>query len=302
MNIIYMGTPDFAVPALRRLIESAHEVSLVVTQPDKPAGRRQVLTPPPVKELAAANSIEVFQPASLKTPEAFDVISALAPELIVVAAYGKILPKAILEIPKYGCINLHGSILPKYRGSAPIQWAVINGESETGITAMQMDEGIDTGDILLMEKTKIGENETAHELFDRLADMCPGVLAKTLELLEAGELRRTPQDNASATYAPLLRKEMSFIDWNLSSLEIHNKIRGLYSWPIAMCEVTGKRIKLLNSIKTDRREERKDSVFFAEKEGLFAVCGDGGVLFLPEVQPEGGKRMSSSDFVRGHFK
>jgi len=300
MRLIYMGTPDFAVPALEWLIKSAHDVSLVVTQPDKPAGRRQVLTPPPVKKLALDHSIEVYQPGSLKTGEAYERLSALNPDIIIVAAYGKILPRAILDIPKYGCVNLHGSILPKYRGAAPIQWAVINGEAETGITTMLMNEGIDAGDILLCEKTPIGENETAGELFDRLAAMCPGILAETLEKIEGGTIVRVRQNDAEATYAPPLGKEMSLIDWSFTANSIHNKIRGLAPWPVAVADIGPKRVKLFSSIKTGRIKTDGGPVFFAEEEGLFAVCGDGGVLFLPEVQPEGGKRMSSADFLRGN--
>jgi methionyl-tRNA formyltransferase len=295
-----MGTPDFAVGSLQALFDDPrHEVPLVVTQQDKPVGRRQILTPPPVKQLALAHGAEVYQPATLKTPEAFERLSALRPDVMVVAAYGKILPKSILDIPRYGCVNLHGSILPRYRGAAPIQWTVINGEKETGVTTMLMNEGIDTGDILLVKTTPVGEDETSGELFDRLAALCPDLLMETLERLEEGSVVPQKQNDADATYAPSLSRELSWIDWNLPAETIHNRIRGLAPWPLALTEVAGKRLKLFSSRKTDEKPQG-NGTFFAKKEGLFAVCGDGRVLFLPEVQAEGAKRMTSAEFLRGN--
>ena len=220
-SVVFMGSPDFAVASLEALIASPdYDVKLVVSQTDKPQGRKQILTPPPVKQLALQHNVEVYQPASLKNPEAYEKIAALQPDFIVVAAYGKILPQSILDIPKYGCVNLHGSLLPKYRGAAPIQWCVINGEKTTGVTTMLMDAGLDTGDILLTAETAIDENETAGELFDRLAQMCPPLLMKTLEGLAAGTISPKKQNDADATYVGVLNKELAVIDWNRSAAEI----------------------------------------------------------------------------------
>ncbi len=297
-----MGTPDFALSSFRRLLEDGHEVVLAVTQSDKPVGRKQLMTAPPVKLLALENGIEVFQPKTLRNAEAIDKISSYKPDMIVVAAYGKILPKEILDLPRYGCVNLHGSVLPKYRGAAPIQHAVLNGERETGITTMMMNEGLDTGDILLCEKTEIGENETAGELFERLSAMCPNILSRTIEKILDGSITRTVQNEAEATLAPMLSKDMSLIDWNRSAEEIHNKIRGLSPWPLAVSEAFGKKIKIYKSSHTDKAAKPTHDAFFFDKTGLYAVCGDGKTLFLEEVQSEGGKRMNSAEFVRGISK
>lgn len=300
MKVIFMGTPDFALSSLQALLDShEHEVLWVVTQPDKPVGRKQLLTAPPVKELALRHGVEVFQPQSMRTAEVYERLSALEPDIVVVAAYGKILPKNILDIPRYGCVNMHGSILPKYRGAAPIQWAVINGEAETGVTTMQMDEGLDTGDILLTSTVEIDEDETAGELFDRLAALCPELLLRTLKKIEDGSILPIKQDEAKSSHAPMLSRDMSWIDWNLSAGEIHNKIRGLSPWPLAQTEIAGRRAKLFSSKKVDI-SPHWEGVFFGDKEGLFAACGDGKVLYLPEVQAEGARRMSSADFLRGN--
>ena len=208
MRIVFMGTPDFAVPCLQALLDAGHEVCGVFTQPDKPKGRGYALAPPPVKELALERGIPVYQPATLRTPEAAALVASLSPEVIVVVAYGKLLPKEILQLPPHGCINVHASLLPKYRGAAPIQWAVINGDEVTGVATMQMDEGLDTGDILLVEETKIGENETSGELFDRLRELGAQVLVETLRQLEAGTLKRRPQGNEGASYASMLSREL----------------------------------------------------------------------------------------------
>ena len=242
MNIIYMGTPDFAVPALKKLYESKHTVQAVFTQPDKPKGRKMVLTPPDVKVCAQELNIPVYQPTTFKSEEPLEIIKKYNPDVIVVAAYGKILPKAVLESAKYGCINIHGSLLPKYRGAAPIQQSVLNGDKVTGVTAMQMAEGLDTGDILTVIETKIGENETSGELFDRLSILGGELIIKTLEMLENGEIKPVKQDESKATHTSKIDKSFCPIDFTKSAYEVHNKVRGLNPWPIATAELNGKKL------------------------------------------------------------
>ncbi len=300
MNIVFMGTPDFAVPALRALIDSKHSVSAVFTQPDKPKGRGHKLTPPPVKLLAEENKIAVYQPNSLKkdADEYIKLIKDINPDIIVVAAYGKILPKEVLEIPRLGCVNIHGSLLPKYRGAAPIQWAVLNGDEETGITTMLMDEGIDTGDILLAEKTAIGENETSSELFERLSLMGAELLLKTIDALQSGEITPKKQDNTQATYAQMLSKDLSRIDFNSPVNKVHKKICGLSDWPCAVTELNGKRLKVYRSeIVSDTKPDAVPGEIINEN-NLTVACIDGCVR-LVEVQAEGSKRMSAEDYLRG---
>lgn len=299
MRIVYMGTPDFALNCLQRLVDLGHEVVGVFCRADKPQGRKMLLTPPPVKELALRLSIPVFQPTTLRDGEALKVLKELDPELIVVVAYGRILPKEILDFPKYGCINVHGSLLPLLRGSAPIQRAVINGFKETGVTSMQMNEGIDTGDMLCTLKTEIGENETSEELWDRLAALSAEVLTETLEKLQNGSLEPEKQDDSEATYAPMLSKADSPVDWNESAQSVHNKIRGLYSWPCADTVIEGKRIKLLSSRTVTGSYKKAGEI--AESEGrLIIACGDGGAVEILTLQAEGKKAMSAADYLRGN--
>ena len=245
MRIVFMGTPDFAVPCLQRLYDLGNDVCAVFCQPDKPQGRKMILTAPPVKEKAQELDIPVYQPVTLKTDESFELLKELAPELIVVVAYGKILPQRVLDLPQFGCINIHASLLPVLRGAAPIQWAVINGLEKTGVTSMRMNAGLDTGDILLTSEVKIGENETSEELWNRLSLLSPDVLEKTLEELSAGSLNPVKQDDSESTYAPLLSKEISTVDWNTDCDSVHNKLRGLYSWPCAVTFINGRKIKLM---------------------------------------------------------
>ncbi len=234
MNIVFMGTPDFAVPCLEKLIKSENcNVLAVFTQPDKKVGRKQLLTPPPVKVLAVQHNIPVYQPVTLKNEDAFETIRKLNPDLMVVVAYGKILPKRILDYPKFGCINVHASLLPKYRGAAPIQWAVLNGDKKTGVCVQQMDIGIDTGDILFTEETDIGINETSEELFERLSVIGADALIKTIDLIIKGQTNPVPQPAGDFGYASMIDKSMSNIDWSKSAFEVHNQIRGLQSWPCA---------------------------------------------------------------------
>ena len=300
-TVIFMGSPDFAVKALEALIESPdYDVKLVVSQTDKPQGRKQIMTPPPVKQVALQYGIEVFQPKSLRTQEAYDKLFALQPDFIVVSAYGKILPPDILAIPKYGCVNLHGSLLPKYRGAAPIQWSVINGDKKTGVTSMLMDAGLDTGDILLTSETEIGENETAGELFDRLAELCPALLLKTLKGLRNHEIVPVKQDEAAATYVSVLDKEMAVLDWNEPASSIHNKIRGLNPWPVAKTLFNGKILKIYSGAITNLRKNDLSGTLYAVDGRLFAVCGENTVYEICELQLEGSKRMGAADFLRGH--
>lgn len=300
MNIIFMGTPDFAIPALRTLIESEHSVSAVFTQPDKPKGRGHKLTPPPVKVLAEQNGISVYQPESLKknADEYISIINDIKPDIIVVAAYGKILPKEVLDIPTFGCVNIHGSLLPKYRGAAPIQWAVLNGDKETGITTMLMNEGLDTGDILMTEKTKIGENETASELFERLSLMGAELMLKTIDNLQKEKISPKKQDNSKATYAQMLSKDLSNIDFNRPVYEVHKKICGLSDWPCAVTSINGKRLKIYRSeIVSNTKPDAEPGEIINEKDFTVA-CIDGSIRFV-EVQAEGSKRMKSEDYLRG---
>lgn len=300
-SVVFMGTPDFAVNALEALIASdEYDVKLVVSQTDKPQGRKQILTAPPVKQVALQNNIEVYQPKSLKTDEAFEKISSLSPDFIVVSAYGKILPKNILDIPKYGCVNLHGSLLPKYRGAAPIQWSVINGDKITGVTTMLMDEGLDTGDILLSATKEIAENETAGEVFDALARMCPELLMKTLKALREASIVPVKQNDSEATYVSVLSKDMAKINWNENAQTIHNLIRGLNPWPVARTVFKGKILKIYSSHVCDKHVCGEVGSVFTDKDGIYVVCADSTLLSLDEVQAEGAKRMTSSEFLRGH--
>ncbi|NMP36614.1 MAG: methionyl-tRNA formyltransferase [Clostridiales bacterium] len=299
MRIVYMGTPEFAVPCLSRLVEDSHEVAGVFTQPDKPRGRKAILTPPEVKVRALELGIPVFQPRTLRDTESYELLKSLNPELVVVVAYGKILPPEILELPKYGCINIHASLLPKYRGAAPIQWSVINGESETGVTSMYMDIGIDTGDMLLSQSVKIGENETAGELHDRLSALGAQVLSDTLRELENGTLEPKKQDSSLSTHAPILDKSLSEIDWSSDAGTIHNKIRGLNPWPSAQTALDGKTLKIHSSQVADGFSGKPGEILAADKT-LIIGCGSDTALKLIEVQYEGSKRMSAEDFLRGH--
>ncbi len=295
-----MGTPDFAIPTLQSLIDSEHEVAAVFTQPDKPKGRGMKLTAPPVKELAQKNGIEVFQPQSLKkdADEYISKIREINPDVIVVAAYGKILPKEVLDIPRFGCVNVHGSLLPKYRGAAPIQHAVLNGDKKTGITTMLMAQGLDTGDILLKSETEIGENETAEELFDRLSVLGAELLIDTLGALEGENITPQKQDEENASYASMITKDMCEIDFSKSAFEVHKKICGLSSWPCASTKLMGKRIKVYRSqiVDIDTKEKQNGSVI--DEKNFIVACKDKAVK-LVTVQLEGSKKMSAEDFLRG---
>lgn len=296
MKIIYMGTPDFAVPALKALNSSEHEVVAVFTQPDKPKGRKMVLTPPDVKVCANELSIPVFQPETFKDGKALEIINGYDPDVIVVAAYGKLLPKAVLDAPKYGCINIHGSLLPKYRGAAPIQQSVLNGDRITGVTAMQMDAGLDTGDILLVKETEISENETSGELFDRLALLGGELIVETLSLLEQGRLAPKKQDDSLATHTSKIDKSSCRIDFSKTAQEVHNQVRGLNPWPVAATKIDGKNIKVY-STRLCSKSAQAGTIISVKP--LIVACGEGSVEIC-ELQPEGKKRMSSQAFLAGH--
>ena len=297
MRIVFMGTPDFAVPSLQALIDAGHDVCAVYTQPDKPQGRKQILTAPPVKTLALEHDIPVFQPNTLKNEDEQARLRELAPEVIIVVAYGKLLPKAVLDIPPHGCINVHGSLLPRWRGAAPIQWAVIAGDEMAGVTTMQMAEGLDTGDMLLTYETKVGEKETAGELFDRLAQSGAELLTETLVKLD--EITPRPQDDAQSCYAHMLDKQMAVIDWSKSAHEIDCLIRGLNPWPIALTTLSGERLKVFAAEKAAGNGEPGTVLEADPKKGLTVACGE-GALKLIEIQLVGGKRMKATDFLRGH--
>ena len=296
MKIIFMGTPDFSVPCLNSLIEAGHEVQAVFTQPDKPRGRKQELTPPEVKVCALEHGLTVYQPKTLRDGEAMKIISELNPDCIVVVAYGKILPKEILDYPKYGCINIHASLLPKYRGSAPIQWSVINGEKETGVTIMQMDEGIDTGDMLYQKAVPIGIDDTAESMFEKLSVLGGEMIVEALDKLEKGELTADKQDDSLSTHAPMLDKKISEIDWHKSAAEVHNLVRGLYSWPIAQTSLHGKKLKIY---RTSPAKGYGEAGAVIGTDPLTIACGDGAVEIC-ELQLEGKKRMDAKTFLIGH--
>lgn len=298
MKLIYMGTPDFAVPALERLIDDGHEIALVVTQPDKPVGRKQILTPPAVKVCATAHGLTVYQPSSMKTDECYETLHAVGADAIIVVAYGKILPKRILELTPYGCINVHGSLLPRYRGAAPVQWAVLNGDAESGVTTMKLDEGVDTGDMLLTFRRPITETMTGGELFDLLAADGADLLSRTLDGLISGEITPTPQPTEGACYASMLDKSMCPVDWSKDARTLHNQVRGLNPWPVATCRVENKTMKLYRTSVGDATDAPSGTVVAISP--LTVACGDGLTLIIEELQPEGSRRMVAADYLRGH--
>ena len=296
-RVIFMGTPDFAVPCLARLVEIS-DVVAVVTQPDKPKGRGQKLLPPPVKAFAQEHGIAVYQPVRVKAPDFVDVLRGLAPDLIVVVAFGQILSKEILSLPPLGCINVHASLLPRYRGAAPMQWAIMRGEKETGVTTMFMDEGLDTGDMLMRETLPITQAMTAAELHDAMMKLGADVLEKTLFSLSEGTLKRTPQDETLSTYAPLLDKEVGRIDWKKSAQEIHDLVRGLNSWPGAYTMLEGQKFKIWRTRLAEGTAEPGEIVSVT-KQGLLVGTGEGRLEIL-ELQAPSKKKMAAGDYVRGH--
>ncbi len=298
MNIVFMGTPDFAVPALQAILAAGHRVSGVFCQPDRPKGRGHKLMPPPVKEEALRHGLAVYQPDSVKTEETLKLLQELNPDCIVVVAYGKLLPKTVLDLPRYGCVNIHASLLPKYRGAAPIQWAVLGGDKVTGVTTMQMDVGMDTGDILLQQEFPIPETMTSGELFDALAPLGGPLIVETLQRLEQGTITPIPQNHDAATHAPMLDRSLSSLDFTLPASVLHNRIRGLNPWPSAKILANGETFKVHASVVLDKRGGKPGEVL--DHKQLIVCCGDGVALRLTEIQAEGARRMADEDCLRGH--
>ena len=295
-----MGTPEFAVASLRRLVEDGHTICGVFTQPDKPKNRGHKLVPTPVKEYALTKNILVYQPEKLRDGTALELVRSLAPELTVVAAYGRILPEDLLEAPKYGSINVHSSLLPKYRGAAPINWAILNGEETTGVTIMYMAKELDAGDIILQKETLIGPDEDAQALTVRLAELGAEALSEAVAAIGNGTSTRTPQDEGAQTYASMLTREMSPIDWSRSAREIDCQVRGLIPWPCAACELAGRRFKVYRTTPGERTDAAPGTVLSAGKQGIQVSCGGGESLYLTEIQAEGGKRMAAGAYLLGH--
>jgi methionyl-tRNA formyltransferase len=298
LRIVFMGTPDFACPTLQMLLDRGERVVAVVTQPDRPKGRGQQLQPPPVKELARRHAIPVLQPVKVRVPEAIEEIRALRPDLIVVVAFGQILPKALLDIPPRGCINVHASLLPRYRGAAPLNWCIINGETETGVTTMLMDVGLDTGDMLVKRSLAIDPEEDARSLHDRLALLGATAMAQTLDLLVQDALVPEKQDDSQSCYAPMLKKELGCLDWNKDPQTLKNLVRGVTPWPGAYTWLDGKLLKVFR-IRVGSSAGQPGTVLRADREGLEVAC-QGGSLIIDELQLEGKKRLAAAEFLAGY--
>lgn len=300
MRILFMGTPDFAVSSLRRLVEDGHELCGVFTQPDKPKNRGHKLMFSPVKEYALTQNIPVYQPLKARDGEAMSIVEDLKPELIVVAAYGKILPEELLEYPKYGSINVHSSLLPKYRGAAPINWAILDGEAETGVSIMYMAKELDAGDVILQKSTPIGANEDAQALTVRLAELGAEALSEAVTAIGSGTASRTPQPENGGTYASMLSREMSPIDWSRSARAIDCQVRGLIPWPCAVAELAGTKFKVYATAPGEETSAVPGTILSADKRGIRVACGVGESLYITELQAEGGKRMAAAAYLLGH--
>jgi len=298
-----MGSATFALPSLDALFEAGHTITAVITQPDKPTGRGQAVQGPPVKKRAFDLHLPIYQPSSLKTDQAHQLLEVLAPDLIVVVAYGKILPRWLLQLPKYGCLNLHGSLLPKYRGAAPVHWAIANGEERTGDCTMLLDEGLDTGEVYLCEETAIGPDETTAELYDRLARIGAPLLLKTVEGVVNGDFKPKPQDHSKATFAPILKKEDGFLNWSRSASEIHNRVRAFNPWPGTVVKYRGNVCKILktnlNVAGGHSLPHSDPGTIVASKGQLVVVCGDGNPIEILSIQPANRKAISGADFANG---
>lgn len=299
MRVVFMGTPDFAVDTLEEIIRAGHEVVLAVTQPDKPKGRGKALQFPPVKECALSHGIEVFQPARVKEDSSTEFIKKYRPDIIVVAAFGQILPQSLLDLPEYGCINVHASLLPKYRGAAPIQWAVINGEEVTGVTIQRMAMGIDTGDMIAKCEVRIAEDETGGSLFDRLAAAGAGLCVEAMDMLEKGTAVFTPQDHEAATHTCMITKELGEIEWNRPAVELERLVRGLNPWPSAYTRLNGKTLKIWRAECLDENSGKQAGTIVRTEKDALVVQTKEGCLSLLEVQLEGKKRMDTGAFLRG---
>lgn len=298
MRVVFMGTPDIAATCLKKVLADGFDVVGVYTQPDRPKGRGMKLVASPVKDVAVAAGIPVFQPENFREDASVEALRALQPDICAVVAYGRILPQKVLDVPKYGCINIHASLLPKYRGSAPYQWAVLDGLTETGVTAMYLTREMDAGDIIDVSKTPIGENETAGELLDHLAVLGAELLSKTLTRFESGKVPAAPQDASGVSYAPMLDKSMCPIDWTKTAQQVHNHVRGLHPWPVATMELQGKTFKV-HATRVVEGSGKPGEILGLTKTGLRIACGEGAVEII-SLQAEGGKRMAAPDYFRGH--
>ncbi len=298
MRVVFMGTPDIAATCLERVLHDGFQVVGVYTQPDRPKGRGMKLTASPVKEVALKAGLPVFQPENFREEETVEELRALKPDICAVVAYGRILPQKVLDVPTYGCINIHASLLPKYRGSAPYQWAVLNGEKETGVTAMYLCREMDAGDMIDKVTTPIGENETAGEVLDRLAVLGAGLLSKTLTRFQAGPVAGEKQDESQVSYAPMLDKSLCPIDFTKTAQQVHDQVRGLQPWPVATMELQGRRFKV-HETRIVAGKGKPGEILGLTKTGLVIACGEGAVE-IRSLQAEGGKRMNAPDYFRGH--
>ena len=300
MRVVFMGTPDIAATCLNKILETGHDVVAVYTQPDRPKGRGMKMVYSAVKEVALANDLPIYQPENFRQDETVAQLAALQPDVVAVVAYGRILPQRVLDIPTKGCINIHASLLPKYRGSAPYQWAVLDGCTETGVSAMYLCAQMDAGDVIDVAKTPIGENETAGELLDRLAVLGADLLDKTLRAMENGPVTATAQEESQVTYAPMLDKSICPIDWSKSAQAIHNQVRGLHPWPVATMELQDTKFKVHETrVLEAEHNQEPGTVIALTKTGLQMACGQ-GVIEIRSLQAEGGKRMAAPDYFRGH--
>lgn len=300
MKIVFMGTPEFAVPCLQKIIDEGHEVVAVVTQPDKPKGRGKKLAMPPVKELALKYDIPVYQPLKAREESFVDTLKEMNPELIVVVAFGQILPKSILDIPKYGCVNVHASLLPRYRGAAPLNWVIINGEEKTGVTTMYMDEGLDTGDMILKSEIPLDDEITAGELHDKMMIDGAKVLKETIDLIEKGEAPREKQSNEDTCYSPIMNKSLGNIDWNKSAIDIHNLVRGINPWPSAYTTYEGQTMKIWKTKVIDKNSDKDPgTIISVDKEGINISTSE-GIVQIKEIQMAGKKRMEVPEYIKGN--
>ncbi|WP_300278986.1 methionyl-tRNA formyltransferase [Peptacetobacter sp.] len=300
MKVVFMGTPDIAVPCLQKIIDEKHEVLAVVTQPDKPKGRGKKMAMPPVKELAVEHNIEVYQPLKARDKEFIKTIEKINPDIIVVVAFGQILPKELIEIPKYGCINVHVSLLPKYRGAAPINWVIINGEEKTGVTTMYMDEGLDTGDMILTKEFKLDDKITAGELHDKMMIEGAKLLKETMDLIEEGKAPRIAQNHEEFTYAPIMDKELGHIDFNKSSKDIHNLVRGVNPWPSAYAMYNEGKMKIWKTEVLDEKSDKKPGTIISTDKLGIRVSTNDGVILIKEIQMPNKKRMPVSEYIKGN--
>lgn len=300
MKIVFMGTPEFAVPCLQKIIDEGHEVVAVVTQPDKPKGRGKKLAMPPVKELALKYDIPVYQPLKAREESFVDTLKEMNPELIVVVAFGQILPKSILDIPKYGCVNVHASLLPRYRGAAPLNWVIINGEEKTGVTTMYMDEGLDTGDMILKSEIPLDDEITAGELHDKMMIDGAKVLKETIDLIEKGEAPREKQSNEDTCYSPIMNKSLGNIDWKKSAIDIHNLVRGINPWPSAYTTYEGQTMKIWKTKVIDKNSDKDPgTIISVDKEGINVSTSE-GIVQIKEIQMAGKKRMGVPEYIKGN--